>query len=145
MHDAAHLMIGIAGERLEERSQVEPARRDRGEHDAPPHVRVRVGDAPADVGLEPRRVPFEQPAERLVGRGANARIFSGGERPHGIKRVVTAATAEPEEQLDLVLWVLRRRQCRDQIVRRWWRGRWWRGRHYRLLELLAQRGLAPLS
>ncbi len=148
MDDAAHLGVGIAGQRLQERPQGEPARRGRGEHDAPPNVRVRVGDPPADVGLEPRRVPFQQPAERLVGRGANVRIFSGGPGPDRIKRVVPppASTAEPEEQLHLVLWVLRRRQCRDQIVRRGLRGlgglRCWR---CRLLELLAQRGLAALS
>ena len=113
MDDAAHLGIGIAGERLEERPQVEPARRGRGEHDAPPNVRVGVGDPPADVGLEPRRVPFQQPAEGLVGRGANVRIFSGGKGPDGIKRVVAATTAEPDEQLHLVVRVLSRRQCRD--------------------------------
>src|SRR5213080_4882615 len=90
--------------------------RGRGEHDAPPNVRVRVGDPPADVGLEPRRVPFQQAAERLVGRGANVRIFSGGPGPDGIKRVVAATAAEPKEQLHLVLWVLCRRQRRDQIV-----------------------------
>jgi len=149
MHDASHLGIGIAAQRLEERPQGEAARRGRGEHDAPPHVRVRVGDPPADVGLEPRRVPFQQPAERLVGRGANVRIFSGGPGPDGIKRVVSATTAEPEEQLHLVLWVLRRRQCRDQIVRRGLGGglrrhRCWGGRG-RLLELLAQGSLAALS
>jgi len=36
MHDASHLGIGIASKRLQERAQVEPARRGRGEHDAPP-------------------------------------------------------------------------------------------------------------
>jgi len=146
MHDAAHLGIGIASKRLQERPQGEPARRGRGEHDAPPNVRVRVGDPPADVGLEPRRVPFQQPAERLVGRRANVRIFSGGKGPDGIKRVVAATTAESDEQLHLVLWVLRRRQCRNQIVRRglrrYRRHRYWR---CRLLELLAQGGLAALS
>ncbi len=153
MHDASHLGIGIASKRLQERPQGEPARRGRGEHDAPPNVRVRVGDAPADVGFEPRRVPFQQPAERLVGRGANVRIFSGGPGPDGIKRVVPppGTTAEPEEQLHLVLWVLRRSQCRDQIVRRrrgrgdGGRGRGHRRWRCRLLELLAQCGLAALS
>jgi len=72
MHDASHLGIGIAAQRLQQRPQGEPARRGRGEHDAPPHVRVGVGDPPADVGLEPRGVPFQQPAERLV---AAARTF----------------------------------------------------------------------
>jgi len=146
--DAAHLGVRIAAQRLQERPQGEPARRGRGEHDAPPNVRVGVGDPPADVGLEPRRVPFQQPAERLVGRGAHVRIFSGGKGPDGIKRVVPpASTAEPEEQLYLVLWVLCRRQCRDQIVRRGLRGLRRRHRCWscRLLELLAQGGLAALS
>jgi len=106
LDDAAHLRVGIAAQRLQQRPQGEPARRGRGEHDAPPHVRVGVGDPPADVGLEPRRVPFQETAERLVGRGANVRIFSGGKGPDGIKRVVPSTAAEPEEQLNLVLWLL---------------------------------------
>jgi hypothetical protein len=105
MDNAAHLGVGIAAQRLQQRSQGEPACPGRGEHDAPPHVRVRVGDPPADVGLESSRVALQQPAERLVGRGANARIFSGGKGPDGIKRVIAATTAEPEEQVHLVLWV----------------------------------------
>jgi len=32
--------VGIAAERLQERPQGEPARRGRGEHDAPPNVRL---------------------------------------------------------------------------------------------------------
>jgi len=147
LDDAAHLGVGIAAQRLQQRPQREAARSGRGEHDAPSHIRVGVGDPPADVRLEPRRIPFQQAAERLVGRGANVRIFSGGKGPDGIKRVVSplAATAEPEEQLHLVLWVLRRRQCRDQIVRRRRGLRRHRCRHCYLFELLAQRGLAALS
>lgn len=76
MHDASQLGIGIAGERFEERPQGEPTRRGGGEHRAAPHVGVRIGDPPPDVGREPRRIPFQQPAERLVSRGAHARIFS---------------------------------------------------------------------
>ena len=149
LDDAAHLRVGIAAQRLQQRPQGEPARRGSGEHDAPPNIRIGVGDPPADVGLEPRRVSFQQPAERLVGRGANVRIFSGGKGPDGIKRVVSppAATAEPEEQLHLILWVLCRRQCRDQIVRRGLRGLRRRHRCWscRLPELLAQGGLAAFS
>ena len=56
--------------------------------DAPPHVRVGVGDPRPDVGREPRRIPFQQLAERLVRRGAHGRIFSVGPRANGMERVV---------------------------------------------------------
>src|SRR4029077_10478197 len=49
---AARGAVGTAAQGLRERPQGEPARRGRGEHDAPPNVRVGVGDPPADVGLE---------------------------------------------------------------------------------------------
>lgn len=91
MHDASHLGIGITGERLEERPQGEPARPRGGEHRAAPHVGMRVGDPPPDVGREPRRIPFQQPAERLVRRGAHARIFSVGRR-QGRAQIVSRGT-----------------------------------------------------
>ena len=118
MHDASHLWIGITGERLEERPQGEPARPGRGERRAAPHVGVRIGDPPPDVGRELRRIPFQQPAERLVRRGAHARDFS-----------------------------VDRRQGRAQIVSRGTlRRHRFRGRRCRLLlQLLAQSGLATLS
>jgi hypothetical protein len=88
MHDAAHLGVGIAAQRLQERPQREAARRGRGEHDAPPHVGVRIGDTRPDVGRKPCRIPFQQLAERLVRRGAHGRIFSVGPRANGLERVV---------------------------------------------------------
>lgn len=118
MHDASHLGIGIAGERLEERPQGEPTPPGRGEHRTAPHVGIRVGDPPPDVGREPRRIPFQQPAERLVSRGAHARIFSV-DRRQGRAQIVSRGTLR------------RHRFC---------------GRRCRLLlQLLAKSGLAALS
>ena len=118
MHDAAHLEIGIAGERLEERSQVEPARRGCGEHRAAPHVGIRVGNPPPDVGREPRRIPYQQPAERLVSGGAHARVFSV-DRRQGLAQIVSRGT-------------LRRHRFGGRCCRL-------------LLQLLAKSGLAALS
>ena len=75
LDDAAHLGVGIAAQRLQQRPQREAARRGGGEHRAAPHVGIRVGNPPPDVGREPRRIPAQQPAERLVSRGAHARVF----------------------------------------------------------------------
>ena len=97
MHDASHLGVGIAAQRLQQRPQGEPARRGRGEHRAAPHVRVRISDPRPDVGREPHRIPFQQLAERLVGRGAHARIFSRSPGANGVERVVSATAAETEE------------------------------------------------
>ena len=146
MDDAAHLGIGIAAQRLQERPQGEPARGGRGEHDAPPHVRVGVGDPRPDVGREPCRIPFQQLAERLVRRGAHGRIFSVGPRANGMERVVPppGTTAETEKQIHLVLGTFRRRKGRDQIVRRGTLRRR-SGRCRLLLQLLAKSGLAALS
>jgi len=147
MHDASHLGIGIAGERLEERPQGESTRRGGGENRSAPDVGVRVGDPPPDVGLEPRRIPFQQPAERLVRGSAHARVFSPGPGANGVERVVPATAAETEEQIYLVLGTFRRRQGRDQIVRRGTlrRHRRHRFRCCRLLQLLTKGGLAALS
>lgn len=87
MHDAPHLGIGIATERLEERPQGEPTRCGGGEHRTAPHVRVRIGNPPPDVGREPRRIPFQQPTERLVSRGAHARAFSV-DRRQGLAQII---------------------------------------------------------
>ena len=145
MHDASHLGIEIAGERFEERPQGESTRGGGGEPRAAPHEGVRVGNPAPDMGLEPRRLPFQQPAERVVRRGAHVRIFSAGPGAHGVERVVPppapATAPEPEEQIHLVLGVFRRRQGRDQIVRPGTR----RLRRCRLLQLRAQGGLAALS
>ncbi len=97
MHDASHVGIGIASKRLQERPQGEPARGGRGEHRAAPHVRVRISDPRPDVGREPHRIPFQQLAERLVGRGAHARIFSRSPGANGVERVVSATAAETQE------------------------------------------------
>ena len=143
MHDASHLGIGIAGERFKERPQGEPTRRGGGEHRAAPHVGVRVGDPAPDVGLEPRRVPFQQPAERMVRRGAHARVFSAGPGANGVERVVPATATETEEQIHLVLGAFRRRQGRDQIARRGTLRH--RFRRCGLLQPLAKSGLTALS
>lgn len=118
MDDAAHLGIGIAAERLEERSQVEPARRGRGEHRAAPHVGIRVGNPPPDVGREPRGIPYQQPAERLVSGGAHAGGFSV-DRRQGLAQIVSRGTLR------------RHRFCRSRCRL--------------LLQLLAKSGLAALS
>ncbi len=144
MDDAAHLWVGIAAQRLQERPQGEPTRRGGGEHRAAPHVGVRIGDPPPDVGREPRRIPFQQPAERVVRRGAHARIFSVGPAANGVERVVPApaTAAETEEEIRLVLGAFRRRQGGDQIISRGTL----RFRCCRLLlQLLAKSGLATLS
>ena len=118
MHDASHLGIGIAGERLEERPQGEPTRRGGGEHRTAPHVGIRVGNPPPDVGRETRRIPYQQPAERLVSGGAHARVFSV-DRRQGLAQIVSRGTLR------------RHRFC---------------GRRCRLLlQLLAKSGLATLS
>ena len=143
MHDASHLGIGIAAQRLQERPQGEPARRGGGEHRTAPHVGVRIGDPRPDVGREPHRIPFQQLAERLVRRGAYARIFGRSQGANGVERFVLppATAAETEEQSDLVLGAFRRRQGRDQIVRRGTLGR--HGRHR--FQLRAKGSLATLS
>ena len=61
-----------------------------------------------------------------------------------MERFVPATTAQTEKQIHLVLGAFRRRQGRDQIVRRGtFRRRFRRGRL--LLQLLAKSGLAALS
>ena len=118
MHDASHLRIGITAQRLEQGPQVEPTRRGGGEHRTAPHVGVRIGDPPPDVGREPRRIPAQQPAERLVSRGAHARVFSV-DRRQGLAQIVSRGTLR------------RHRFC---------------GRRCRLLlQLLAKSSLAALS
>src|SRR5207249_5495522 len=79
--------------------------------------------------------------------------FSGGPGPEGTTPAAPppGTTAEPKERLHLVRWGLRRRQSRDPTVgKRRGRGEGGRGRGHRrwrcrLLELLAQGGLAALS
>ena len=118
MHDASHLGIGIGSQRLKQRAQGEPAGRGRGEHRAAPHVGIRVGNPPPDVGREPRGIPYQQPAERLVSGGAHARVFSIDRRQR-LAQIVSRGTLR------------RHRFC---------------GRCCRLLlQLLAKSGLAALS
>jgi len=79
---------------LQQRPQGEPARSGRGEHDAPPNVRVGVGDPQRTWGSS-RCGSRSSSRPSDCSRSANVGIFSGGKGPDGIKRVVSATTAEP--------------------------------------------------
>jgi len=117
MHDASHVGIGIAvsgsssGRRARPRAAPRPStarRRTMGSR----------RQSPAGCGREPRRIPYQQPAERLVSGGAQARVSASTAR-QGLAKIVSRGTLR------------RHRFCG--------------GGCRLLLQLLAKSGLAALS